>query len=172
MQAVGLHVTLGPFIFGLVLPGGAPLGVTLVEKMERLVVGVFLPFYVVQAGLRVDLPGMRDTASWGFMLLLVVVSTLGKFFGSMGVCLYCKMPLRDAASVSLMNIQKGILEVDNISFWLDARVRTADSPTFKVFSIPIEHPQLLKEINYLKRFSLEERRMKLLVVTDVQEKRG
>lgn len=115
-------MTTGPFFYGLLLPGGAPLGVSLVEKMERLVVGLFTPLFVAQAGLRMDLSGLSDVSLWGFIEFLVVLNTFGKFLGVMAVSIYCRMPTRDAISLSLIMINKGILEIDYASFWLDAKV--------------------------------------------------
>lgn len=115
-------MTFGTFFYGLVLPGGAPLGVSLVEKMERLVVGLFTPLFVAQAGLRMELSGLKHVSAWGFIELLLVLSTVGKFLGVMAVGIYRRMPARDAVSLSLIMINKGILEIDAASFWLDAKV--------------------------------------------------
>ncbi|XP_020271653.1 cation/H(+) antiporter 15-like [Asparagus officinalis] len=136
-EAIGFHTNMGAFLFGLVIPGGEPLGVTLVERLERLVEGVFLPMYVVQSGLRVDLAGLKYIMEWGFIEFLVLVSILGKFFGVLFVCLYCKMSTRDAFSLALIMTNKGILEVENAGFWLDAQMITHQAFTVLILSVII-----------------------------------
>lgn len=110
---------------------------TLVEKMERLVAGIFLPLYIAQAGLRVDLGGLKDTSSWIFILFLLLMGVVGKFIGAISVCLYCRMTLKDAFALGLIMIHKGILEVDAAAFWLDARVRCSNFFQLSVYSILI-----------------------------------
>lgn len=90
--------------------------------MERLVAGLFTPLFVAQAGLRMELSGLKHVSAWGFIELLLVLSTVGKFLGVMAVGIYRRMPARDAVSLSLIMINKGILEIDAASFWLDAKV--------------------------------------------------
>lgn len=121
-EVIGYHATMGPFILGLVLPGGAPLGVTVVEKMEGLVTGVFLPVFLASAGLKMDLAKLTDFKLWGLLEAYIILLTLAKQIGVMLPCLYCKMPLRDALSVGLMMNARGIIEVDAASQWHGSKV--------------------------------------------------
>ncbi|THU58113.1 hypothetical protein C4D60_Mb03t10760 [Musa balbisiana] len=63
-QMIGFDLTVGPFFFGLVLPGGPPLGSTLAERMDRLVMGLFLPMSMAFVGIRTDLSSVVDIKVW------------------------------------------------------------------------------------------------------------
>nr|XP_029123348.1 cation/H(+) antiporter 15-like [Elaeis guineensis] len=118
-EMIGFHVTMGPFVLGLVLPGGAPLGVTMVEKMETMVTGVFLPVFLATAGLKMNLAKLTNFKEWGLLGAYIILLTLAKLIGVMLPCLCCKMPLRDALSVGLMMNARGIFEVDTVFRWYD-----------------------------------------------------
>ncbi|KAK8916102.1 Cation/H(+) antiporter 15 [Platanthera zijinensis] len=109
---IGSRSLVGPFFLGLILPGGAPLGVTMVARLERLVEGVFLPVFLAMAGIRMDVASLKfGNVEWKILLLFLIIVVLGKFLGAMLPCFYCKMPIRDCLAVGLMMTTKGISEV-------------------------------------------------------------
>lgn len=117
--------SLGALVLGVMLPGGAPLGVTVVERLDRLVTGIFLPVFVALAGLRMDpFSLLRDVRKWAFFQTFVLISVIGKFFGTVIPCIYFKMRVKDALVLGLINNFKGIREVDYTAQWQDWRVRT------------------------------------------------
>ncbi|KAG1360748.1 cation/H(+) antiporter 15-like [Cocos nucifera] len=136
-EMIGFHATMGPFVLGLVLPGGAPLGVTVVEKMDGLVTGVFLPVFLASAGLRMDLAKLTDFNQWGLLEAYIIMLTLAKLIGVMLPCLYCKMPLRDALTVGLMMNARGIFEVDTAIRWHENKVVDDQLYTVVILSIII-----------------------------------
>lgn len=127
-ELIGYHAMMGPFMLGLILPGGAPLGVTMVEKLERLVVGVFLPVFLASAGLRLDLWTLGNKAGeWMVLFFYLALGVSAKLVAGILPCLYCRMPVRDAVAVGLMMISKGIYEVDAAGRWQDTRVSSFSS---------------------------------------------
>jgi Kef-type K+ transport system membrane component KefB len=117
--------SLGALVFGVMLPGGAPLGVTVVERLDRLVTGIFIPVFVALAGLRMDpFSLLKDVNKWVYFQSFVLISMVGKFFGTVLPCIYFKMQVKDAIVLGLMNNFKGIREVDYTTQWQDWRVRT------------------------------------------------
>ncbi|PKA59967.1 Cation/H(+) antiporter 15 [Apostasia shenzhenica] len=124
-EAIGYHATAGPFLLGLILPGGTPLAVTMVEKLERLVVGVFLPVFLASAGLRMDVTSLGTiVGEWSVLLAFLLLAIAGKFTGVLIPCLYCKMPLRDCLAVGLMMISKGISEIGSAMLMQDSKHKT------------------------------------------------
>ncbi|XP_020577955.1 cation/H(+) antiporter 15-like [Phalaenopsis equestris] len=135
-ELIGYHATMGPFMLGLMLPGGAPLGVTMVDKLERLVVGVFLPVFLATAGLRMDLWTLGDrVGEWMLLFYYLMLGVLAKFLGGMLPCFYCRMPIRECLAVGLMMISKGIYEIDASCRWQDARI--VDRQLFTVLVLAI-----------------------------------
>ncbi|KAJ3692606.1 hypothetical protein LUZ60_011701 [Juncus effusus] len=122
-EIAGYHGALGAFIFGLALPGGAPLGVTMVERLDRLVTGIFLPVFVALAGIRMDLITLfADMSRWGYFQAFVSVSVVGKFVGTIVPCLYFKMHWKDAMILGLIMNIKGIREIDYSAQWQDTKI--------------------------------------------------
>ncbi|RRT46213.1 hypothetical protein B296_00018939 [Ensete ventricosum] len=109
-QMIGFDLTAGPFFFGLVLPGGPPLGSTLAERMDRLVMGLLLPMSMAFVGIRTDLSSVVDIKVWWLFETFVLVIIVAKFVGVILPCLYCRMPPREIVSLGLMLCAKGVFE--------------------------------------------------------------
>ncbi|CAO2205576.1 unnamed protein product [Urochloa humidicola] len=121
-EILGLHATYGPFMLGLMLPGGAPLGVTLAERLDRLVAGVLLPLMFAQGGMRLDVFRLNDASTCLLLEAFLVVGFAAKFASCVLPCLYFGMPRRDAFIVGLMMNFKGITDVVYASAFRDAKM--------------------------------------------------
>ncbi|XP_054788946.1 cation/H(+) antiporter 4-like [Prosopis cineraria] len=116
-----------PYILGLAIPEGPPLGTAIIKKLDIFVTGIFMPLFVTTCAIRVDLQqfmnirradGKVDT----FMLqvsLLVIITFLTKLVSCFLVPLYGKMPWKDAMTLSLTLNCKGIVEMATCSFIRD-----------------------------------------------------
>ncbi|CAO2164618.1 unnamed protein product [Urochloa humidicola] len=134
-EMLGLHATYGPFMLGLMLPGGAPLGVTLAERLDRLVAGVLLPLMFAQGGMRLDVFRLNDPSTCLLLEVLLVVGFLAKFVFCLLPCLYFGMPRRDAFIVALMMNFKGITDVVYASAFRDAKM--FDDQVYAAFMINV-----------------------------------
>ncbi|PUZ49899.1 hypothetical protein GQ55_6G016000 [Panicum hallii var. hallii] len=121
-EVLGLHATYGPFMLGLLLPGGAPLGVTMAERLDRLVAGLLLPLMFAQGGMRLDVYKMTDASTCLLLEVFLVVGVVAKFASCMAPCLFCGMSHREAFIVGLMMNFKGITDVVYASAFMDAKV--------------------------------------------------
>lgn len=122
-ELLGHNAMIGPLLLGLVLPGGPPLGTTLADRLDRFVGGILLPVYVATTGLRMNLSALREDEGWGFLSVLLGASSVVKFVVVLGVCFYCKMPVREGVVVGLMMNCKGIMELHALNGWHDYKVR-------------------------------------------------
>uniref|UniRef100_A0ACD6AJ05 Uncharacterized protein n=1 Tax=Avena sativa TaxID=4498 RepID=A0ACD6AJ05_AVESA len=134
-ELLGLHATYGPFMLGLMLPGGAPLGVTLDERLDRLVVGVLTPLLFAQGGMRMDIFTIADVSTCALLEVFLVVGVIAKFVACILPCLYCRITLREASIVGLMMNFKGITEVVYASAFMDAKV--LDDQAYAAFMINV-----------------------------------
>ncbi|CAL5008900.1 unnamed protein product [Urochloa decumbens] len=121
-EIVGLHATYGPFMLGLMLPGGAPLGVTLAERLDRLVAGVLMPLLFAQGGIRLDIFKLADASTCLLLEVFLAVGAAAKFVSCAAPCIYCGMSRTEACVVGLMMSFKGITEVVYASAFMDAGV--------------------------------------------------
>ncbi|KAF0918786.1 hypothetical protein E2562_026162 [Oryza meyeriana var. granulata] len=134
-ELLGLHATYGPFMLGLMLPGGAPLGVTMAERLDRLVAGVLMPLLFAQGGMRLNVNKITDASTCVLLEAFLVVGVVSKFVASVIPCLYCRMPVREAVVVGLMMNFKGITEVVYASSFMDAKV--LDDQVYAAFMINV-----------------------------------
>lgn len=107
----GLQYHFGPFIVGLSVPVGLPLGSTLVDKLETLVSGLLAPLLLTMCGLKVDLSKVYDKKFLGLIWAIFIVSAVIKTLTTFLPAIMCKVPFKDAlALAALMNAQ-GIVEM-------------------------------------------------------------
>ncbi|KAK9279114.1 hypothetical protein L1049_012789 [Liquidambar formosana] len=107
------YVVFGPYILGLVVPDGPPLGSTLVEKLDTLVSGVWLPVFISVCAMRVDLFAVawkNDDQLW-FNMSLILIIFVTKIIATMLPPLYCKVPFFDALTVALIMSCQGAVEL-------------------------------------------------------------
>ncbi|CAA6661854.1 unnamed protein product [Spirodela intermedia] len=78
-EFIGHHASIGCFLLGLALPGGAPLGSTLQSR----------------AGFRSNFFAISGASECGYVLLLIFLGAAAKVVGVLLPCFYCKVPPRD-----------------------------------------------------------------------------
>ncbi|KAL4384937.1 hypothetical protein GQ457_15G028120 [Hibiscus cannabinus] len=113
----------GPFIFGLAVPDGPPLGSALVEKFECFVTGVFLPVYVTTSTMRVK-PNVTfsDLTTLKFCIVFAVSTFLAKFISCCVASSWRMMPLKESLAFSLIMCSKGIVELSYFSTFRDVGI--------------------------------------------------
>jgi len=132
-HAMGFFALLGPFVLGLAIPEGPPLGTAIIKKFDTFVNEILVPLFVTTCAMRVDL---KDFMTWKkedgsydqFMvqtLVIVVVAFLAKFFACMVPPLRSEMPLNDAVCLALIVSCKGIVDMAAFSLTRDAIVSIA-----------------------------------------------
>jgi Kef-type K+ transport system membrane component KefB len=113
----------GPFLLGLAIPDGPPLGSTIVNKFNCFISDVFLPLYVTTYAMRTDLRLLKfDNNFITFNGILIVLTFAAKMLASSVPPLYAKMPLNDALSLALLMSFKGVTQLDYYSFLNDIQV--------------------------------------------------
>lgn len=73
-DAIGLSVIIGPMLYGLAMPNGAPLATTIIEKSETLIHHFLMPFFYMYIGLNTDFGGIKKNwkKALGFQSILFV----------------------------------------------------------------------------------------------------
>ncbi|KAK7387483.1 hypothetical protein VNO78_28323 [Psophocarpus tetragonolobus] len=111
-DSLGIYFIIGPFLYGLVLPNGAPLATTVIERSELLVSEFFMSFFFLFIGMKTDLSGVSD--HWN--VVLVVQGIL--FVGCLVKILVCSLisrtynikPKHGVVLGLILNV-KGIIEL-------------------------------------------------------------
>lgn len=120
---IGFHMTMGPILLGLTVPGGMPVGVTFTERLQPLCAGLLLPLYLFIVGYRTDMGALDRVRLCWVILLVVVLCYAGKLAGVVAASRHFnKMPMSDAISLGLMLNVKGFVEAFNFFFFVHNKV--------------------------------------------------
>ena len=121
-DAIGIHAMFGAFVIGVLIPKDGPFAGALVEKVEDLVSGLFLPLYFVSSGLKTNIATIQGLQSWGLLVLVIFTACFGKIFGTVVVSLLCKAPLREALALGFLMNTKGLVELIVLNIGKDRKV--------------------------------------------------
>ncbi|CDP17496.1 unnamed protein product [Coffea canephora] len=127
-------VLFGPFIVGLAIPEGPPLGSALVDKLDTFSSGVLLPTFITLVTLRTSLSALAiNKSSIMVSIVLMVVPFASKIIVCSLVARYCKMPLNDSIALGLIMSIKGVVDLATYSFIRDQGI--IDQTTFALLVI-------------------------------------
>ncbi|KAL9439528.1 hypothetical protein AB3S75_025063 [Citrus x aurantiifolia] len=121
-DAIGIHAMFGAFVVGVLVPKEGPFASALVEKVEDLVSGIFLPLYFVSSGLKTNIATIQGLQSWGLLALVILTACLGKIVGTFVVSLSFKVPLREALALGILMNTKGLVELIVLNIGKDRKV--------------------------------------------------
>ncbi|XP_049381958.1 cation/H(+) antiporter 18-like [Solanum stenotomum] len=110
-DAIGIHALFGAFVVGVLVPKEGPFAGALVEKVEDLVSGLFLPLYFVSSGLKTNVATIQGAQSWGLLVLVITTSCFGKIVGTVCVSLMCKLSVQESLALGFLMNTKGLVEL-------------------------------------------------------------
>ncbi|XP_042951668.1 cation/H(+) antiporter 18-like isoform X1 [Carya illinoinensis] len=121
-DAIGIHALFGAFVVGVLVPKEGPFAGALVEKVEDLVTGLFLPLYFVSSGLKTNIATIQGPQSWGLLVLVIFTACFGKIVGTVLVSLLCRMPIQEALAMGFLMNTKGLVELIVLNIGKDRKV--------------------------------------------------
>uniref|UniRef100_A0A2C9U316 Uncharacterized protein n=1 Tax=Manihot esculenta TaxID=3983 RepID=A0A2C9U316_MANES len=120
----GMAIANGSLWFGLVVPDGPPLGATIVERSETIVMEILMPFAFAFIGLCTNVFSMTNYG-WSRLAPLFTMFIMGYISKVIAVFLaaaYFEMPLKDSLALSLTLNLRGQLELLIYIHWIDKRI--------------------------------------------------
>ncbi|CAA2938511.1 cation H(+) antiporter 18-like [Olea europaea subsp. europaea] len=110
-DSIGIHALFGAFVLGVLVPKEGPFAGALVEKVEDLVSGLFLPLYFVSSGLKTNVATIQGAQSWGLLVLVIFTACFGKIVGTVVVSMLYKVPFKEAVTLGFLMNTKGLVEL-------------------------------------------------------------
>ncbi|TXG68861.1 hypothetical protein EZV62_003796 [Acer yangbiense] len=126
---------LAPYVFGLAVPHGPPLGSDLVNKFDSMVHNLFLPLFVTGCAMRFKSFNIFKDPLVTFNAAIIIVALLVKFAVCFLPHLYNKMPMMDALALALIMCSKGIVEMAGFTYLVDAKIIDQNLYGFMYFVI-------------------------------------
>ncbi|XP_073007773.1 cation/H(+) antiporter 19-like [Typha latifolia] len=126
-DTIGIHALFGAFVVGIVVPKDGPFAGILIEKVEDLISGLFLPLYFVSSGLKTNVATISSGQSWGLLALVITTACVGKVGGTVLVALAAKIPPREAITLGFLMNTKGLVELIVLNIGKDRKVLNDES---------------------------------------------
>ncbi|CAM0948791.1 unnamed protein product [Alopecurus aequalis] len=121
-DVIGIHALFGAFMVGIVVPKDGPFAGVLIEKVEDLISGLFLPLYFVSSGLKTNVATIKGAKSWGLLVLVIANACIGKIGGTVLTSLLVKIPIREAVTLGFLMNTKGLVELIVLNIGRDRKV--------------------------------------------------
>ncbi|XWS71902.1 hypothetical protein CRYUN_Cryun03dG0178200 [Craigia yunnanensis] len=131
----GIAIAQGPFWLGLLIPNGPPLGATLVERSETIIMEIIMPCSFAFIGLYTDFSAMTE-AGWstlGPLFALVISGFLSKFLSTLVAAIMVAVPSRDSVALSLVLSLRGQVELIIYVHWVDTNIIQLPSFAMLIF---------------------------------------
>ncbi|PIA51008.1 hypothetical protein AQUCO_01100074v1 [Aquilegia coerulea] len=106
-----IEMLFGPFILGIIIPSGPPLGSALVEKFEFFNKWIIMPIFYTIHGTLMDSVFRVPTTANLLVLLIVLTTFTGKFLGAFVPALYFNMSYKDSTLLGLTMNAQGFIEI-------------------------------------------------------------
>ncbi|WOL10513.1 hypothetical protein Cni_G19270 [Canna indica] len=121
-DTIGIHALFGAFIIGVFVPKDGPFAGVIIEKIEDLISGLFLPLYFVSSGLKTNVATIQGGLSWALLVLVIMTASIGKIGGTILVSMIIKVPARQALTLGILMNTKGLVELIVLNIGKDRKV--------------------------------------------------
>ena len=121
-ERIGIHSLFGAFLLGVVIPHDSELALDIRNRMQDLVVVLFLPAFFAFTGLRTHIGMVHGARDLLACILIIAVASLGKFGGCFLAARWTGSPWRQAAAVGVLMNTRGLMELIVLNVGLDLGV--------------------------------------------------
>ncbi len=123
-EGIGIQALFGAFLVGVIVPHDSLLARDLVQRLEDLVVVLFLPAFFVFTGLRTQIGLIHRWSDWGVCLVIILVASLSKFLSGAAAARLTGLRWRQALSLGALMNARGLVELIVLNLGLDLGVLT------------------------------------------------
>jgi Kef-type K+ transport system membrane component KefB len=121
-EGIGIHAVFGAFLLGTLIPHDSTIGRELRQKLEDIVLVLFLPAYFAFTGMRTQIGLVSGAEEWLLCGLIVLVASLGKLGGTLLAARYTGSGWREALSLGVLMNTRGLMELVVLNIGLDLKV--------------------------------------------------
>lgn len=104
------------------IPHDSNLARSLVDRLQDLVVVLFLPAFFAFTGMRTEIGLVQGADQWMACGLILLVASLGKFGGSAVAARLTGLSWREASALGILLNTRGLMELVVLNVGLDLRV--------------------------------------------------
>lgn len=121
-EILGIHALFGAFLAGAIMPPSVNFRRLIIEKIESVSLGLFLPLFFVFTGLRTEIGLLNNQHLWQTCAVIIGVAIFGKFGGSMFGAKLVGNNWKDSLSIGAFLNTRGLMELVVINIGYDLGV--------------------------------------------------
>lgn len=122
-DAIGVYAVFGAFTMGMAMPRGK-LTAEMNRTLEKVTVGLFLPFFFVYSGLNTKIGSLNSVELWISALVLLLAAIGGKFGGCYLAARWVGESNREALAIGTLMNSRGLMELIILNIGLQQKVIT------------------------------------------------
>ncbi|HEX7839516.1 MAG TPA: cation:proton antiporter [Kofleriaceae bacterium] len=121
-EAIGIHALFGGFLFGAILPRERGFASAIAQRLEDLVVVVFLPLFFALSGLNTQIDLVTSNRDWAVCGVVVLVACAGKLGGCSVAARVTGFSWREAGMLGVLMNTRGLMELIVLNIGLEIGV--------------------------------------------------
>lgn len=121
-EIIGIHALFGAFMMGVIMPSSPKFRGMFINRMEDIVLVLFLPLFFVFTGLRTQIGLLNEWSMWGVCLLITVVATVGKLIGSSLSARFVNLSWKDSLVIGTLMNTRGLMQLVVLNIGYDLGV--------------------------------------------------
>ncbi|MEO8378072.1 MAG: cation:proton antiporter [Acidobacteriota bacterium] len=121
-EVAGIHAIFGAFLLGAIIPHDSRLSRELIQKIEDLVIVLFLPAFFAFTGMRTQIGLVHGASQWVICGVILVAASIGKFGGTFVAARITGFGNRDASSLGILMNTRGLMELIVLNIGLDLHI--------------------------------------------------
>lgn len=110
-EVIGIHPLFGAFLAGAIMPPSINFRRLIIEKIESVSLGLFLPLFFVFTGLRTQIGLLNSSHLWYTCAGVIGVAIAGKFGGSMFAAKLVGNSWKNSLSIGAFMNTRGLMEL-------------------------------------------------------------
>ncbi len=123
-EVIGIHPLFGAFLAGAIMPPSINFRRLIIEKIESVSLGLFLPLFFVFTGLRTQIGLLNDSHLWSTCFIIIGIAIVGKFGGSMFAAKVVGNSWKDSLSIGAFMNTRGLMELVVLNIGYDLGILT------------------------------------------------
>jgi Kef-type K+ transport system membrane component KefB len=121
-EGIGIHAVFGAFLLGCFVPHDSSIVRELRNKLEDIVLVLFLPAYFAFTGMRTQIGLVSGADEWLLCGLVILVASAGKLGGTVLAARFTGSRWREAMSLGVLMNTRGLMELVVLNIGLDLRI--------------------------------------------------
>jgi Kef-type K+ transport system membrane component KefB len=164
---IGIYPIFGAFIAGTIIPSQSKISIEIKEKMETMIVKIFLPLFFVYSGLNTQIQLINTETLWTILVIIVLIAIIGKLLACSIAAKISGENWHNSMTIGALMNSRGLMELIILNIGLEYKIITP--VMFSILTIMAIITTLMTSpiINFLEKRQLRKRVSQVTVIVHV-----